>query len=305
MTTAVIYLIVLAVLLAIGAYVLWSGAGRSAADVLQDLKADDFIVSEKNSDGHSRISFNKALLTDDLAQAGIYDEDGRKMYRFRQKLAPLMTSVLGVLAVIAYAPKVPAQGVALVLCAAFIGKMLVKQDLEARKMRYRQATDYYLPVIMERVVMAVQSGLDIIAALRVVIEHSDRSGDKPDPVTRLLKIVYRLTEKGLTFEQALKDVSELSPSSGVRHAFIHLALAQKQGGELIKPLRELSDSTQIFYQESIEEDIAKLPVRATMPLMCTFLGLMICFITGPFVQVISMTKEAKLSGGTHEIASQK
>jgi hypothetical protein len=112
--------------------------------------------------------------------------------------------------------------------------------------------------------------------------------------------VYRLTEKGLTFEQSLKDVAELVPSSGVRHAFIHLGLAQKQGGELIKPLRELSDSTQIFYQESIEEDIAKLPVRATLPLLCTFLGLMICFITGPFVQVMTMTKEAGMKGGVNE-----
>lgn len=293
---AVVYLMVLGVLMLLGALIIIKGSRRAAVDVLTDLKNDDRVFTERGG-VNGKISINKAILSDDLALAGIYDEDGRRMYQFRQRLFPLIFAAFGLIAVVYWAPANPAQGVAAILSAAFIGHLFVKRDLGSRKEAYKKATDYFLPVIMERVVMAVQSGLDIVAAVRVVLEHSEKSGDKPDPVTRLLKIVYRLTEKGLTFEQALKDVAELVPSSGVRHAFVHLGLAQKQGGELIKPLRELSDSTQIFYQESIEEDIAKLPVRATLPLLCTFLGLMICFITGPFVQVMTMTKEAGMKGG--------
>jgi hypothetical protein len=55
------------------------------------------------------------------------------------------------------------------------------------------------------------------------------------------------------------------------------------------PLKELSDATQSFYQETIEEEIARLPVKATLPLLCTFAGLIIFFITSPLIQVITMT----------------
>ena len=80
--------------------------------------------------------------------------------------------------------------------------------------------------------------------------------------------------------------------SALRHAFIHLAMAYREGGELIMPLRELSDSTQLYFQESVEEDIAKMPAKATLPLLLTFAGLIICFVTVPLVQVLDMTSNA-------------
>jgi hypothetical protein len=80
--------------------------------------------------------------------------------------------------------------------------------------------------------------------------------------------------------------------SALRHAFIHLAVAYSEGGELVMPLRELSDSTQLYYQESIEEEIAKMPVKVTLPLLCTFAGLIIFFLTTPLVQVLEMTSRA-------------
>jgi hypothetical protein len=77
---------------------------------------------------------------------------------------------------------------------------------------------------------------------------------------------------------------------------VHLSLAHKEGGELIRPLRELSDATQLSYQERVEEEIAKLPVKAVLPLVITFTGLIICFLTVPLVQVSSLTQ--KVSQGS-------
>ena len=158
--------------------------------------------------------------------------------------------------------------------------------------------------------MAVQAGLDVIPALKAIVEldqklidasaqgeNSQQGGSalpqsKPDPVSELLLIVTKLTESGLSFEQALRDVASLVNCSALRHAFIHLAVAQKEGGEIIMPLRELSDSTQLYFQESAEEEIAKLPVKATLPLICTFAGLILCFITSPLIQVLTLTARA-------------
>jgi hypothetical protein len=81
------------------------------------------------------------------------------------------------------------------------------------------------------------------------------------------------------------------PSSSVKHALVHLGLAYKQGGEVVRPLKELSDATQQQYQETIEEEIAKLPVKAVVPLVLTFTGLIVCFLTVPVMQIsVSLEK---------------
>ncbi len=94
---------------------------------------------------------------------------------------------------------------------------------------------------------------------------------------------------------ALRLIASKTPCAALRHAFIHLALARAEGGELILPLRELSDSTQLHFQDAVEEEIAKMPVRATAPLVCVFAGLMVCFMTIPVLQVISVTERAQNS----------
>jgi Flp pilus assembly protein TadB len=151
---------------------------------------------------------------------------------------------------------------------------------------YRRELEFYLPLVMERLVMAVQSGLDIMAAIGAIVEIE--KGRKIDPVTRLLSTVHKLTESGLRMEQALNQVAAITECSALRHAFIHLAVAHKEGGELVMPLKELADSTQLYFQESVEEEIAKLPVKATLPLLLTFAGLIICFITTPIIQILTL-----------------
>ena len=150
--------------------------------------------------------------------------------------------------------------------------------------------EFHLPMVMERIVMAVQSGLDVIPALSRQVELSTVFGS--DPVTQLIERVLTLTESGMGFESALQVVAEKIECAAVRHAFVHLGVAVREGGELVMPLKELSDATQAYYQESVEEDIAKLPVKATLPLLLTFAGLILCFLTAPLMQVVNIVGRA-------------
>jgi len=175
-----------------------------------------------------------------------------------------------------------------------IGYLSARAGIARDRKRWNQELEFYLPIVMERVVMAVQSGLDIVPGLQAIIELDNRAAElsteavsAPDPVSRLLTVVCRLTESGFSFERALREVSGKVSCPAVKHAFIHLAVAQREGGELMQPLRELSESTQLYYQDSVEEQIAKMPIKATMPLLCTFTGLIICFITPSIVQVMT------------------
>ncbi|MEY4669034.1 MAG: hypothetical protein RL518_1733 [Pseudomonadota bacterium] len=173
----------------------------------------------------------------------------------------------------------PVQVLSYLLLGALGGEVVHRKVCERRTKDLVRRLEFYLPTAMERVVMAVGAGLDIIPAL------SEAARKGTDPVSDIFRSIVSLSEGGLRVEYAIEMTAHSVPSYPVKHALSHLSLAYKQGGEVVRPLKELSDATQTQYQESVEEEIAKLPVRAVVPLMLTFTGLIICFLTVPVVQV--------------------
>jgi Flp pilus assembly protein TadB len=174
---------------------------------------------------------------------------------------------------------------AAIVVAGFVGAGVVwlvsRRRAESRKRNTLLEAESQLPNVLERVVMAVTAGIDVIPACTLVA----RDRHSQNAVQTALQQAVTAAERGVSFSEALEKVGAEADSPAIRHAFIHLGLAQRQGGELVRPLRELADATLLGYQERIEEEIAKLPVRATLPLLLTFAGLIILFITVPLVQV--------------------
>lgn len=168
---------------------------------------------------------------------------------------------------------------------AFGGELFYSRRKENRATLRLRKMDFYLPTVMERIVMGVGSGLDVIPALR----EAARGGH--DPISQLFQWIVALSERGTPVEEAFEMASRQRVTSSVKHACIHLSLAYRQGGEIVRPLKELSDATQVAYQEGIEEQIAKLPVKAVVPIVLTFTGLIVCFLTVPLMQVGSITKK--------------
>jgi Flp pilus assembly protein TadB len=187
------------------------------------------------------------------------------------------------------------------LIAGAFGIIISEQIRKRKTTSQIRSIEYFLPLIMERVVMAVEAGLDIIPAIKTVVGIEQRQLNYfknkqihtvEDPVSKALSLVVQRTEKGVHFEEALKDVAKLSSCASLQHSFLHLGIAYREGGELIGPLRELSDATQSQYQDSIEEDLAKLPVKATAPLVLTFAGLILFFLSSPLIQILSFAAKA-------------
>ena len=178
----------------------------------------------------------------------------------------------------------PSLIVAMVI-GAFGGELYISRRKVAREKLRLRKMEFYLPTVMERIVMAVGSGLDVIPALR------EASYKGKDPVSELMRWIVNLSESGTPVEAAFEMASKQPVTSSVKHACIHLGLAYRQGGEIVRPLKELSDATQVAYQETVEEQIAKLPVKAVLPLVLTFTGLIVCFLTVPLMQIGSITKE--------------
>lgn len=187
------------------------------------------------------------------------------------------------------------------LIAGAVGVLIAEQIKKRKAANAQKAIDYFLPLVMERVVMAAEAGLDILPAIKAVVSIEQRQHTflsqrhlptTEDPVSRALTTVLDRTEKGQQFEVALREVATQTGSLSLQHAFVHLGIAYREGGELIGPLRELSDATQAQYQDAIEEELAKLPVKATAPLVLTFAGLILFFLSSPLIQILSFASKA-------------
>lgn len=136
---------------------------------------------------------------------------------------------------------------------ALLGYLLSKRLLTPAKDEGERQINFYLPLVMERLCMAIESGNSVHSAMvrvvetekkRIEIKNNRGRNEKLDPVTRKFEQVLSLVDKGVPFEGALSEVISDTDNHGIHHIFTHLGLAFRVGGELRKPLRELADSAQ-------------------------------------------------------------
>ena len=286
-SNAILFLLLLG-----GALFVRKGRKRDAKDVLLDLSDGEMELEQ----GEIALGTNRLTFGDDISAMGLFENEERAVFLKKQRLRPFIFAAILLLIKISALSSDLGTSFVTVGVGFCMGYLSSQRRIRTAQERYKRELEYFLPVVMERVVMAAEAGLDIFAALSSLVELEEQSAKweerDVDPVTRLISIVTRLTEAGMGFDDALHEVANAIPCSALRHAFIHLALAHQEGGELVMPIRELSDATQLYFQETIEEEVAKLPVKATMPLVLTFAGLIILFITAPLVEVMRITSEA-------------
>ena len=271
-------------------FLLHKSSSRRAIDVIADLVQDENVGLKKTQ----KSTRGSVDLRDEMAGMGLFESTEKKRFEKLKLLIFFIPPCIVILVRVSFG-LISLSGLVFSLVGTIaLSYLAIRYIISSRTFRFKRSLEYFLPVVMERMVMAVESGLDIVPAVSTVIEMEYKTNRQSiDPVTRLLGYVKDLCESGLSFEQALSEIASKFDCSALRHAFIHLGLAHKEGGALVGPLRELSDSTQLYYQETIEEEIAKMPVKATLPLLITFAGLIICFITIPLTQVMTFTSKAK------------
>lgn len=295
-------LIMVVVCASIAAVLLLQGTRRTAKEVHEDLM---HALEDTESAGAGRlvtrlvIEGEHVYLNDELAAHGLLTDRARRAHTQWNRLKVVCGIITGLALGMLFSDgfgKVLALGI----CGGAVGWLVARRSLKGHQERFFREIEYLLPIVMERLVMAVQAGHDILAAvsqiLRVEREAQQHrtfgKGPTRDPVTQLLHVVYAMTQAGSSFEAALGYVAQRVESAPLRHAFIHLGVAHREGGELIKPLRELADATQLYFQETVEEEIAKMPIKATMPLVLTFTGLILFFVTAPITQVSEIAERA-------------
>ncbi|HMO18330.1 MAG TPA: type II secretion system F family protein [Oligoflexia bacterium] len=177
---------------------------------------------------------------------------------------------------------------------------------------------YELPLLLEELVLLVESGLALFPALEQICRPEVKlsksvlsPGREVDSsvARRLLRTAYRLAAHGMPISEAFEQVSRISPFPVLRQVLLHLDISSSVGGELLHSLRTLSEQVHREWKLAVETRVKRLENFVVFPVFVSVLGLMILASAVPLVPILefmsSMSKNGKeLSNITKEGSRQ-
>ncbi len=211
-------------------------------------------------------------------QAGYFTEEDRQDFYRRCRWAPLAFG-LGGLIVSLNTVGLEGTGLMLPLLGSALGTRYGQLRLESEKKSNDVETLFYLPMVIEQLVIGVSSALDIGPCIKRVLEMAaDR--DRQNPVISLLDQVMIRVRAGQSFDEALDEVGELRDLQELSLAFNAIGQSSRHGGEVARQLKELSDGIIVQREAQVEGLIKKLEVKATLPVALAFVAFLALFFTG-------------------------
>jgi Flp pilus assembly protein TadB len=220
-------------------------------------------------------------LEDKFFQAGMFSEADRREFFMMRTFGPVVLApiagLIGSYSGIEFA-------LAGAILGAAVGMRLPYIMLDKRIAARHEDILFYLPLVIEQVVIGVSSSLDIGPCLQRVVSMADER-DSHNCVTELVKITQHYIASGGTLEDALVDIGRRSGHTELKHAFMSLSQVAKHGGEVTKQLQELADAVSNQREAKIETKIKKLELEATVPVAVVFCGFLLIIISGFGIQI--------------------
>jgi Flp pilus assembly protein TadB len=221
-----------------------------------------------------------------LFRAGIFSAERQMLYRRWRYLSPITLSCLFVgVAFVA--------GLAnfwLLLCVGgLIGIQVPRSYLQRRAQQRDEEILFYLPLVIEQVVLGVSSSLDVAPCIKWIVEIADER-DSHNAVTELLALVLQYMKLGIATDESLCEVAKLSGHTELKHVFMSLAHLVRHGGEVTKQLQELANAVASQREVKIEALIKSLEIKATGPVGMIFASFMGMFLASLGLQMMSSFK---------------
>jgi len=151
--------------------------------------------------------------------------------------------------------------------------------LESRQKRLQQEILFYLPIVIEQMVIGVSSSLDIGPCIQKVVDMAFER-DKSNPVVDLLDRVLTRVRAGHSLDESLTEIAERMQIADLKHVFGAIAQVSRHGGEVTKQLQELADAVTTQREVAVESLIKKLELKATGPVAIAFLAFLATLFTG-------------------------
>jgi len=168
--------------------------------------------------------------------------------------------------------------IAIAIGAAYVGMhlplMLLKSKIQRRQLSIKRA----FPDTLDLLLICVESGMSIEAALRKV---SDEIGTQSVPLAEELT----LTMAELSFlqdrRQAYENLAKRTDLEGVRSVCMALQQAERYGTPLAQMLRVMAQENRDMRMSEAEKKAAGLPPKLTVPMILFFLPVLFVVILGP------------------------
>lgn len=240
----------------------------------EEIDVSDFLTKNKALDAR-------------LSQAGYIDLDEQlrvKKVRLGVGILVLLTSVFLSLSYFGKPIPVVVTGVLSLYCffVAWVIWLKLKTSDVVR------SAYFDLPLILEELILLVESGLGLFPALERVcaFDKSDFIGGDPGVCRKVFKKAYSLAVCGMPVGQAFETVSRATDCVPLKQVLIHLDVSSGVGGELLTSLRALSEQVHKEWKLSVETRVKRLENLVVFPVFMAVMGLLLLTAAVPIVPVL-------------------
>jgi len=252
--------------------------------LLDRLKQDEFTEAEE-IDWKDCVE-SLAVFSDRLGHAGFIEAKDRKLAVLKLVgilfLSIFVAVVLSIMIFNSFAANIFA-----LFLGAYFGVALALVWLNTRKTKLYQGILFNMPIVLESIILLVESGLGILPAIQRIVETSNKD---ENPAIVYLERAYQLSASGVPFEQALSMVSEAADHKVLRHVLMHLDISQAEGGELVPSLQNLSSHSHTEWKLSVEARVKRLENLVVFPVFVSVIGLMFLTASVPLIPVLDLHK---------------
>lgn len=168
------------------------------------------------------------------------------------------------------------------------GVVLWRAWLKTRERRFDRQLRYSTPLVLENLLLLVESGFGILPAVHKLVEETQLRSEEQAPLLHLLHTAYRYSLHGFSFKSSLTNVAQSIEHRLVRHIFLHLELAESEGGSIVANLRALCDHCHREWKLSVEERVRRLENIAVFPIFLAVIGLMFLTAAVPLIPILSL-----------------
>ena len=144
-----------------------------------------------------------------------------------------------------------------------------------------------LPVLLESLILLVESGLGILPAIHKLLDVSG-TAVKPKSARFYLQLVHELSNRGMPFAAALELVANRCPYPTLRHFFLHLDIGANVGGKLGDSLRSLAHHAHQEWKLSVEGRVRRLENLVVFPVFGSVIGLMLTTAAVPLIPLLDL-----------------
>lgn len=260
----------------------------SARDTNRDYSSHETSIERVNEAARAslRHSGDSRDEVDLFFRAGIFSDTARKRISFLSRLSIISCPLCAVALTYSTGGMLPflAAGVGL-----GIGAQIPRSYIQRATHRRDEEIMFYLPLVIEQLVIGVSSSLDVGPCIRWIVQMADER-DSHNAVTELLRYAQQYMKAGSSMEEALILVARLSGHTELKHVFMSLSQVSKHGGEITKQLQELANAVSSQREARIEGKIKKLELEATGPVGLVFVAFMATFLSSLALQITSALK---------------